>query len=213
MIQAQIIGSKLPSCSYFTTSAQGPFTTSVVTFAGQSIGQSKPSRVVVVGIAYLSAAAVASVMVGGISATFLARAGTVGNQPVELWAALVPTGTTATIVVTYAGSTSQRTSISVWSIYDLRTQSPIATAVSVSSPGTVTVASQPKGIVVSLATTNQNSVTFTWSEAGEDYETSVTSGGVITRSGFHTTTTAMATSLTVTYSSSFTPAVVAAAWR
>jgi len=85
--------------SYTATSDQGASTT--YTFTSLAIGNPDSLRAIFVGVTGANGGTVNSVTVGGISATqVVANTGT--NFSLALWVAVVPTGTTANVVVTFA---------------------------------------------------------------------------------------------------------------
>ena len=210
MITAQLIGSKLPSIAFGGTAASGPTNTGAFTFTAVPIGAAAASRLVVIGIVSITTAAIATVTIGGIAATLLVRAGT--SFPVEFWTAMVPTGTTATIVCTTTAALFNRVSVTTWALTNLRSTTALSTANSIASPGSVSLTTSPRGFMIALATNNINAGTFTWGAAGEDYQVNVSGGNPITRSGYHATTGP--STLTVTYAPSTSiPVMLAASFR
>jgi hypothetical protein len=184
---------------------------STFTYTGQSIGPEYPTRLIVVGVASLTISPVSSVTVGGIAATLVTRA--TGAFNVEFWQADVPTGTTASIVVTTPPTGSnQRMSVSTWALYDLHSHTVAATADSTASPGSVSITIRPRSVVLAMATNNQSAATFAWDQPGEDYQTNISLGGLVPRTGFSAITGS--TSISVTYApSASTPVLLAASWR
>jgi hypothetical protein len=142
-------------------------------FTSQAIGAEDNSRCVVVAVIGRAGGAldVSSVTVGGISAT-LARAGGGVELPVELWIARVPTGTTATIDVTFTG-TSNFCAIGVWSVTNIDSLTPTDTAAS--SIGSILIDVEAVGIIVAVSS-SLNGATSTWTNATERYDAAI--GGV-----------------------------------
>jgi hypothetical protein len=75
------------------------------TFSSVSLGAAAADRIIAVGVTGTAAAGanrtVSSVTIGGVSATKRAAAGEAANSPASIWAAVVPTGTTGDIAVTW----------------------------------------------------------------------------------------------------------------
>lgn len=93
------------------------------TFSTQAIGTAAADRVVVVGISASNASGartVSSVTIGGITATaavtYLEQTVGASRAGTGLYAVVVPTGTTADVVITFSGS-ELRCGLDVWAIY------------------------------------------------------------------------------------------------
>jgi hypothetical protein len=83
-----------------------------------SIGAADATRIVAIGISGRTPnLTISSATIGGISATQVSGAGIVESSVMtsDIWYAAVPTGTTATVIVTWSG-TPFDTGISTWSI-------------------------------------------------------------------------------------------------
>ena len=84
--------------------AQAITPASSYTTAALAIGSAAASRLVVVALAHYNgatpAATTQSVTIGGIAATQLGRTALASNDELSVWAAAVPTGTTAAVAVT-----------------------------------------------------------------------------------------------------------------
>jgi hypothetical protein len=118
--------------------------TGTYTFTSQNIGSADPSRISCVGIAAQagSGVVVSSVTIGGTSAAQVSGAPSTGGASgslTDIWCLAVPTGSTATIVVTMSVPIT-RLAIEVYSI--LGTSSAVSTgAHNLSSSGTTLVQS------------------------------------------------------------------------
>ncbi len=136
----------------FTAATSSSSNLTTYTFAGVSIGTAAADRYVVVAAhTDCGAASPTVVTIGGINATLLEA-----NDGVGLFMALVPTGTTASIVVTFS-ATCARAAIGVWSVTGLSRATPInsskasgtgvtaSTGVSASHGGCVIAASTHSG--------------------------------------------------------------------
>jgi hypothetical protein len=90
-----------------TTSGTTGAGTGSVTFSSIAIGTAALDRIVAVGLTFQSDLTVASVTIGGIAATVRRVQSDTGGSPdlrAEIWAARVPTGTTANIDVTLSSA-------------------------------------------------------------------------------------------------------------
>lgn len=119
------------------------------TFAGVAIGPASADRYVVVAAhTDCGVASPTVVTIGGINATLLEA-----NDGVGLFMALVPTGTTASIVVTFSASCS-RAAIGVWSVTGLTRVTPISSskATGTSAAAATNVAVNHAGAVIAAAT-------------------------------------------------------------
>ncbi len=99
-------------------SAEDTSNATIYTFTGQPIGTADTARFVVVGVAMVGTAArtVSTLTIGGISASKLTAAGVQnGNTDLEFWGVVVPTGTTATVVMTASGACT-RCAIFIWAL-------------------------------------------------------------------------------------------------
>jgi hypothetical protein len=140
---------------------------SAYTFTNHAIGDAAADRVVVVCVSVRSSgsSSVTSVSIGGNAATSLVAASGVGAIA-NFYALLVPSGTTATIVVNIGGSAAQSCAVAVWALTGTGgSTTPTATASSTSG--------DPSGL--SLATANCAAVGACYGTTG--------GGGAITLSG------------------------------
>lgn len=108
-----------PAAASFTANTSSTSASTTYNFASQSLGAAAADRYIVVGTTSQSGTniAVSSLSVGGISATPLLSIVQINNT-IELWIAAVPTGTSATVSVTWA-STRSRCAIVVWRLVGL----------------------------------------------------------------------------------------------
>lgn len=104
----------------WTDSKSSASATSPHSFTSTATGTAAPSREVFVAVYN---GVVSAVTVGGISATLVESA----SSSLTLWRAAVPTGTTATVEVTFTGG-GGRLLISVWAAYNLLSTTPFDTA-------------------------------------------------------------------------------------
>lgn len=85
------------------------------TFAAQPIGAASATRRVIVVLSTASARAVSSATIGGVAATVDATAAKTGTARLAIISAVVPTGTTADVVVTLNGGAAYM-GIAVWTL-------------------------------------------------------------------------------------------------
>jgi len=147
MVMCTVIGSALPSVDW--TDNGGTLTPSIPshTFSGVDIGTAHSTRQVFVAT-FLGD--VSAVTVGGVSASAVVS---VADNSLRLWRAAVPTGTTASVVITLAGDTALI--IQVWAAYNLRSTTPHDTASypagSTSTTHTTTINTADRGILIAAA--------------------------------------------------------------
>jgi len=134
-------------------------------FSSFPIGTPSPGRYVLLAIANhgSSAGTASSVVIGGVSATkILSVVNTTRTS--ELWIALVPTGTTATVTFTES-TASAWTYIGAWALYYLQNAgAATATASATTSGGSMSLSSiYAGGVAVATAANATDGDAFTWS--------------------------------------------------
>lgn len=159
----------------YQTSTQSATDASSYSFASQAIGTAAADRYVIVGIGITSGVAgprtVSTCTVGGISASRILRVeNATGDITAELWMALVPTGTTATVAFT-TDDTCARVGISVWSkTGGASPGTAFDTGSSTSEPASISMDIPARGAVVGFAQLNSPGIT-TWSNITSRYVT------------------------------------------
>lgn len=178
-------GRLLPSYAYVTSNSSTTDATSY-TFAGTSIGTAGPNRLIVVATALRSASSnsYSSVTIGG-SAAAAAVVQNAAQTNVGLHALLVPSGTTADIVVTMTG-TGSRCVIGVYALYNLASTTAAATASSTAATLALSLNTQPQGIVLATAYCGGSS-SEVWTGATQDYKLSPESANCLGASALCTT--------------------------
>jgi hypothetical protein len=185
--------------AYVSSGAQTPDQTAY-TFSGQAIGTAAANRRVVVGtsVGGDGSKPLNTVTVGGISAIDLGQSGVTSPDLLnnELWMAVVPSGTTADIVLTFAASQS-RVGIGVWAVGTTQTGASDTLGVSVDSGGSAggTIDCPAGGVIIGVHTVRA-ATTFTWTGIDEDFETNV-DGTVLDSSGASKAFAATQSSLSV----------------
>lgn len=104
-------GVNIAEFSYITSDSQDrPSSSAEFTFSSINIGAADDFRTVVVCVGGFRASAIlgdiTSVTIGGVSAVYLLTPFNGGAMLASIWAAVVPTGTTATIVVNHGNATT-----------------------------------------------------------------------------------------------------------
>jgi len=205
---ARIIGGKPPSCTYQGTGI-GNGTVTTYPFPAFPIGTAGSRRYVIVCV-MANGATVTGVKINSVSATQLS--GSVFNP--TFYGMLVTTGTTANIDVTVATATATNMSMTVWSVYDIMSLTPVATSTSTASPAVLDLNTRTRGVVMALAHPGMTAgVTFTWTGVTSDYtQTSATNN--VPRNGAHALVAA-GSPLTVrcAYSSTSSPRAAAISMR
>ena len=161
MFQPLLSGPIIPKIITYQTNAvlNSPATT--FTFSSQAIGTAQANRYVIVGVGGSnSTRTVSTVTIGGISATQLVQQQS-GIITSALFIANVPTGTTASIVVTWSGS-QDRAGIGVWSATGLSSTSANSTGSTTTNNGTITLTTLSGGFAVGFTTQDNFGSTFTW---------------------------------------------------
>lgn len=192
------------------------------TFSGQSIGTAAADRIVVVGVHHNSGGDIdiSSVTIGGNAATAIVTAKDLATNTTTaaLYALLVPTGTTADIVVTLSAAGAVRAGIGVWNIngkFDSIAAFHTASATS-GDPTSVSLNIPDQGCVIAVATqANAGTVTVTWSGTTERYD-QVMGTADNTMTGASTAgpaTASSGTTISADWASAPTrPALAAASW-
>lgn len=198
----------------FQASATAIGSGSTYTYNSQAIGPAAANRLVIVAVHSLQSAGartISSVTVGGISATVIP--GTTfttttahGDYDSALYAASVPTGTTANIVVTMSGSvTGGGGGISVWAAYDL------SSTTAIDGDGAINTSGSPANIP-SLTTANSGflvasamayafgAFSVSWTNATKRSEVSVGSNPYVVISAADAATTGAGVAVTASVS-------------
>lgn len=142
-MMCMIIGRPKPAIVY-TDIAVDNTTTATHTYSGISLGDAASGRLILVAVA--NGDVTTAVTVAGISASLVDSYG--GFRNISLWSAVVPIGTSGTVVVTQAAATF-RIFIGVAAAYNLRSTTPIDTATDESNTSntiTVSVNTQENGV-------------------------------------------------------------------
>lgn len=168
-----IIGSSRPSVTYNGYKENPAVGTSTDTLTGAPLGTASADRFVVAALAFEKlAAASESVTIAGQSAPLIA--GTKENYAssalfVGMYGVLLPTGTTGDIVMTVSSATVSLYFAAMYSLYRLRSTTPVDVAVSDANPMALSVNTLTASIAIGLAFVN-NATTVSWSGLTEDVD-------------------------------------------
>jgi hypothetical protein len=145
-------------------------------FAAQSIGTAAANRTVACFLTYATtnASGVATLTIGGVSATLVASIVDQSNQFHDLWVAAVPTGTTAVVELLTPTVSMQQFHISLYAIYGAASSTPTSTdtdqldgITSTDLSVSLTVVAGGVAIAKNYAT-DPGSQATTWTELTED---------------------------------------------
>jgi hypothetical protein len=201
-----------PSITYNGTANSGTDSTTY-TFTGVSIGTAATNRLVYIEVQHDGAGArlLSSATIAGVSASTVDPTGQ-GNGTKILYAN-IPTGTTATIVITFDG-TCTRCVIGSYSIFNLKSLVPIATAFATTwSSGSISASVNVPADGIVIAGVNSNtSNTISWTNVTGNYQASPDAG---TRSAGASTqvTTGGSVTITATATSATAGRLSAFVWR
>lgn len=162
-----------PTATFQQAAASGTDGTSF-TFTAQPIGTASATRRVVVAIGYGGPAApgaISSVTIGGVTATIDVDSGALtNNRRVAIASAVVPTGTTADVVITF-GVTVGRVGIGVWTLSSGAPTGQTA-LVANNATGTLTVTTVAGQVVIATGYASRASGTLStaWTNATERYD-------------------------------------------
>ena len=179
----------------YRTSESSTDNKTTYTFTGQSIGsEASDRRVHVIFHSFGNSRTIVTASIGGVSADITVQVNS-SSALVGLLTALVPTGTTADIIVTLSGGAS-KAGIGVWTSTGLTANTATDTGTSIASPGTDSLASAVGGFCIS-GMSNGTTGTVSWTNISEQYDVQV--GDDSRRSGASISTTGATISPTVTY--------------
>lgn len=179
----------------FEYTAQSGANTTATDFSGQfdgiAIGAATSDRLVVVGISgsRVSAGArtVSSCSIGGVSASLVVRQTTTNGDACEMWAATVPSGTTADIDIVFSASMNGA-GVGVWTLKGAATTAT-ATAGDDSTPYSASLAIPEGGAGIGYFLEVDESGTTTWTNLTEDFDALIRPGAAEPfHSGAHSTT-------------------------
>jgi len=171
----------------FTDSAVDTTDATTYTFTSRAIGSAAANRIVLAAIFVRGSPSgsfrtFSSVTIGGVTATAITGTDLVFTNAnwgrFGLFYAAVPTGTTATVVVTMSGASSQRAAIVLFAGYGISTTVPAVTTVTNSLSMTLNVASAEGGTLIAMAANCDGpSSTVTWTGADTVFDQDIEAAG------------------------------------
>lgn len=190
----------LPSIVYTDNDGQNT-SASTHTFTSKNIGTADPTRFVIVGVGSLGGNAITGCTIGGNAATLVASSGGSGtNSYTRMFGLLVPSGTTATIVVSL--NTNQNAYIGVFAAYHLISTTPVASnGNNTNNPITLDLNVSAGGVACGYAISSAgNSSTWTWTGLVSAFGGTVPGQGLPNHAGAIYTATAAQTPLSASAS-------------
>ena len=164
MLPCVVIGGRPPEIEWTHTSSSSANATSY-TFNSVALGIEHSSRLIVIGA---TARGILGITVGGVAAT---RVISPLTNFLEMWQAAVPTGSTATVIVTSSAVAADRCMIEVWALRYLRSHTVAAAAHGTSAdPSVAAIAVPARGVVAAYALGNG---AIAWTEPASDHSSSV----------------------------------------
>jgi hypothetical protein len=202
-----------PTCSY-RSSVADTTDSSTHTFLAVDIGTAAAGRFVVIGTSSGRGVphTVTGVTIGGNAASVIVQRAN-SESTVSLWGLVVPTGTTATVVVTTSASVG-RVIIGSWANYDLISTTAQATNNAITDPATLNLNTTTGGIIIAFAATFVNAATISWTGITSRFTLSAES--VVTAFGASNdslTATETPRSISGDVSSAVEFAAISASWR
>lgn len=113
-----------------------------------SIGQPAADRLVVLTIAHVIGGSLVNVTIGGVAATILQVAGSIGWEQAAIAYALVPTGTTAPVTINW--NSSQTATVGVYNVSGVQNTSHISWS-RTTSPISHSFSTQPGDVLIGSA--------------------------------------------------------------
>lgn len=199
----------------FQGHAENTSSLSSYSFTSQPFGTAQADRYVIVGIGWANLTpTISSVSIGGVGATNIAtNANANGNS--ALYIALVPTGTSGNVDISFASATGLHCGIAVWSATGLLSATAISSGNnSASATPSVTLSTVAGGFAIGYAHVGSNvsysNTTVPWTGVTQDW-----AGNVISNSRPHGGGSVATTGSNVSPSPTFVGgngSLVAASW-
>lgn len=179
-------------------------------FAGIAFGAAAANRYIVVSVLRFNGGGgtITAVTIGGVSATEVATVADV-SMSAGIWIALVPTGTTGTIVLTDSASGTGDYGIMVYAMYAPHSITPNATGTSVANPPTVTLTEPVSGVTIACGAVLAGA-TPTWT--GVTLDATVNPAGLTMTGASALTGAGGSTTVKCAFSSTTDPVLAVATW-
>lgn len=199
----------------YQTHAENGAGASSYSFTSQPFGTAQSDRYIIVGIGWANLnPTISSVSIGGVSATNIATNAN-ANGSSALYIALVPTGTSGNVDITFSGTTNLHCGIAIWSATGLTSTTAVSSGnSSASATPSVTLTTVAGGFAVAYAHVGSNvsysNTTVPWTGVTQDW-----AGNVISNSRPHGGGSVATTGSNVSPSPTFVGgngSLVAASW-
>lgn len=174
---APSLGALLPKAATFRGSTPRTEDLSEYTFSDIDIGSSSNDRFVIVAAGNISNRALSSITINGVAADIVVQEQS-GNGETAIAIANVQSGTTATVVVTWAVATP-RMGFAWWTAVGLTSGTAHDTGSSAADPGTDTLNTLAGGFIIGYMVSNAGG-TFTWTGATERFDETIETNTVHT---------------------------------
>jgi len=206
------VGGALASVVFGSTQT-GTTTGDPFQFTAMTLGVAASNRVCVAALSYsvVGSDFADSVTIGGVTAIKVAAAGN-GAVAAELWAAVVPTGTTGDMVFSGFGESGPggtAMGCSTYSIYDTSSATPTSTGADNTSTFDVALG---VGAAIGVYAAFSDADTVTWTNLTEDADVHAAEAGTDVHHGAAHTRLNAATTATVTPTGGVNNCFAAAAW-
>lgn len=206
-------GSPAPAVmTYIGSTPHTPNNTSA-TYTAHAIGTASADRLVIVAATgNMTSGEISGVTCGGIAMTEVVKANGSGRAT-GIYSLVVASGTTATIVVSYTG-TSVQSSISVYTLTSLSSTTATHTAsnTGVDSVATASINYSAYGAVIGVCIID-DTPDVTWTNLTENYDAGIEVSSGHSAASKTVTTTVTGESVSVTFSGSDNHSLVVASWR
>lgn len=201
-----------PALTYRDNNVVGASTGSH-THSGLAFGPASSTRAIIAALNYSSGGSQA-ITIGGIAATSIVVSNTPTNGITQIAIALVPTGTSGSVVIPSPGSgVNYISAVAVWSVTDLLSLAATGTDTATGNPASLSVNVNARGIAIAVDFGQGDPTSVAWSGATKDFQ-NVFSGAVLSGASLTATNAATANiTATITAGSLFTPSSVAASFR
>lgn len=141
------------------------------THTAQPFGAPRPDRIIIVAVCFSNTSFLSSVTIGGVAATLVDRVFSTVSRRLEMWSALVPTGTSGDVVIV-CDPISWVSLLSTHAAYGVLSPTAVNTATDTADPLNTTVTVNALGVVLAAGSTSSFGSTgaASWTNCTEDSE-------------------------------------------
>lgn len=156
-----IAGASEPAVLTYRSTTTDTVARTTYTFSGLTFGTAETNRLMVVCITgYDVSTSISSVTIGGISAT-IHRQNTTSLSCMGIASAVVPTGTTGDVVVTF-GDAADDAAIDLYSITNLQSTAIVNNSIDTTEPLDITISADSGSAIIAFANNVNNPTVVTW---------------------------------------------------